>query len=127
LEVGGFYFKFDELTLSLFTGDMTHGHSHGDKNKKSKNKKDEDSVEAGDGEHLCADERAGIEDNNGPSHVTGLLTIDNNRSTNDDKKSKKNKKKGSKIFENKKKENFFSIYSGWWSNEYSWCFSSCIK
>jgi len=79
---------------------MAHGHSHGGDNKKLKNKKgnkkDEDSVEVGDGEHLCADERIGIEENHGHSHETGLLTSDNEEPINDDINSKKKKKKGCK-------------------------------
>jgi hypothetical protein len=100
---------------------MSHGHSHSGNDKKSKNKKDEDSAENGDAEHLCADERIEIEDNHGHSHGSELVT------SNNDAKSKKRKKKGckKKIFEIKIDK--ILIYSGWWSNEYSWCFSSCIK
>jgi len=88
---------------------MAHGHSHGGNNKKSKNKKndnkkDEDSVEVGDGEHLCADERIGIEENHGHSHEPGLLTSDNEATTNHDTDSKKKKKKGCrKTLKNKNK------------------------
>jgi len=96
------------MTICLFSGDMSHGHSHGGHNKKSKNEKgnnkDEDSVEIGDSEHLCADEKIGIEENQGHSNESGLLTLDNGRTTNEDKKSKNKKKKGcKKTFENKHK------------------------
>ena len=76
------------MRMFVFLGDMSHGHSHGGDNKKSKNKKDEDSVEIGDSEHLCADERIGIEDNHGHSHGSEALTLDNHRTTNGDTKSK---------------------------------------
>jgi hypothetical protein len=116
------------MTLHLFTGDMSHGHSHGGSDKKSKHKKDEDCIEAGDGEHLCADEKIGIEEHHGHSHATGLLTTEIDGISNGDTKSKKKNKKGcKKIVTNQNKRFVFLISSGWWSNEYSWCFSSCIK
>jgi hypothetical protein len=89
---------------------MAHGHSHGGSKKKPNNqnghKKDEDSVEIGDSEHLCADERIGIEDNHDHSHTVGLSTSNEDQTTNEETKSKKEKKKGcEKIFENLIKKN----------------------
>jgi len=82
---------------------MAHGHSHGGSSKsksKTNNKKDEDSVEIGDSEHLCADERVGNEDNHGHSHDTP--TLDSSRITNGDTNSKRKTKKGSKKKSTKK-------------------------
>jgi hypothetical protein len=84
---------------------MAHGHSHGGSSKsksKTNNKKDEDSVEIGDSEHLCADERVGNEDNHGHSHDTPSLTLDSSRITNGDTNSKRKTKKGSKKKSTKK-------------------------
>jgi hypothetical protein len=85
---------------------MAHGHSHGGSSKsktKINNKKDEDSVEIGDSEHLCADERVGNEDNHGHSHDTPSLTLDSSRITNGgDTNSKRKTKKGSKKKSTKK-------------------------
>lgn len=45
-----------------------HGHSHGGKTRKSR-KKDEDALEAGDSEHLCAEDKFGHDDDHhGHSH-----------------------------------------------------------
>jgi len=93
---------------------MAHGHSHGGSKKKPNNqnshKKDEDSVEIGDSEHLCADERIGIEDNHDHSHTVGLSTSNEDQTTNEETKSKKEKKKGcEKIFENLIKKNSLDV------------------
>lgn len=94
-----------------FSGDMSHGHSHGGGDKKSKHKKDEDSIETGDNEHLCADERIGIEEHHGHSHGTAVLTSDNNNTTNGDTKSKDKKQKGcKKIRIDKQKKIYFACF-----------------
>ena len=78
------------------------GHSHGSKAKKDR-KKDEDALEAGDAEHLCAEEeRAGHEDDHhGHSHSptsiqTGYSQVNSNIHEDGDVPSKKKKKRGSK-------------------------------
>ncbi|CAF0923867.1 unnamed protein product [Rotaria sp. Silwood1] len=86
------------MALVILGGDMAHGHSHGGDNKKSKNKQDnkknEDDVEIGEGEHLCADEPIDNMDNHGHSHDTGPSILDKNNTKNVDKKLKKKNRKG---------------------------------
>ena len=84
---------------------MSHGHSHGGSSKSKhgkNNKKDEDSVEIGDGEHLCADERVGIEGNHGHSHDPAPSILDSSKLTNGDTNSKTKIKKGCKKRSKKK-------------------------
>lgn len=60
-----------------------HGHSHGGKVKKNR-KKDEDALEAGDGEHLCAEERAcQDDDHHGHSHSPKTSNQRNHSTMND--------------------------------------------
>ncbi|CAF0724626.1 unnamed protein product [Rotaria sordida] len=86
------------MALIILRGDMAHGHSHGSNKNKSKdkhdNKKDEDSVEIGEGEHLCDDEPADTVVNHGHSHDSKPSTLDNGKTKNVDKKSEKKKRKG---------------------------------
>lgn len=96
---------------------MAHGHSHGG-SKKSKGKKDEDSVEAGDAEHLCGDAE------HGHSHEPVPSAIDAHDETN---KGKKKKKKGSECRTPKRragKEMTMRACSGRQSDEHAWCFPS---
>ncbi|CAF3131697.1 unnamed protein product [Rotaria socialis] len=80
------------MALAILGGDMSHGHSHGGDSKKSKsakdNKKDEEGIEIGEGEHLCADEQNDSENHHGHSHGPKSPVL------NGDQNVKKKKKKG---------------------------------
>lgn len=84
----------------MFSGDLGHGHSHGGENKKVKNKKDtkknEDSIEVGEVENLCADDHNDAE-HHGHSHGVKSSTSENNPIENGGEKDvKKRKRKTSK-------------------------------
>ncbi|CAF4371302.1 unnamed protein product, partial [Rotaria sp. Silwood2] len=86
------------MALMILGGDMAHGHSHGGDHNKSKNKQDskknEDSVEIGEGEHLCADEPIDNMGNHGHSHDSGPAILDNDKTKEVDKNMKKKSRKG---------------------------------
>ena len=125
-----------------FSGDMAHGHSHGgggghshgSKSKKDR-KKDEDALETGDVERLCGEEGAGHDhdDHHGHSHSptsiqTGYSRVNNDVREGGDTKSKKEKKKGCKtrvLCTSTYTFQYPCLSSGWWSDEYSRCFSPC--
>lgn len=108
---------------------MAHGHSHGGGGKKSKNenshKRDEDAMEMADREYLCADERIAVEENeHGHSHAGEIIQSNNDAITNGEAKSNKKKKKGCKEKRREIRKTKELFFSGWWSDEYSWSFSS---
>ena len=77
---------------------MGHGHSHGSDNHKTKNKKDkkdEDSIEIGESDHLCADDRTENKINHDYSHEPASLILNSTSMKSDDEKLREKKRKGS--------------------------------
>ena len=108
----GFERGSDTIRFAPRSGDMAHGHSHGGHGhshggKAKKNRKTtEDALEAGDAEHLCAEEHAGHDhDHHGHSHSRKVSNQRNHPATGDgngavktheqeEEKNKKKKKSG---------------------------------